>query len=194
MKVIEDFACTLCSCVCDDLRLSVSGGRIVRAEKACRLAEPWLLGQDSAKPPAAEIDGRPVFVRRCCQPRGRHTGRRAVPADLRPVPQQHGRPARGRASGRSNRGHDRHDRLARARPVGDGRAAGGRIDLHAGRGQKPLRSRDLLGLRSGRNASTPLGTLRGRLCRSLYAARPTPTGRWSPSTCEKRRRAACAIP
>jgi len=60
MKVIEDFACTLCSCVCDDLRLSVSGGRIVRAEKACRLAEPWLLGQDSAKPPAAEIDGRPV--------------------------------------------------------------------------------------------------------------------------------------
>lgn len=62
MPTIEDFACTLCSCVCDDLRLSVSGGRIVRAENACRLAEPWLLGQDSAKPPAAEIEGRPVSV------------------------------------------------------------------------------------------------------------------------------------
>jgi formylmethanofuran dehydrogenase subunit B len=60
MDIIEDFACTLCSCVCDDLRLSVSGGRIVRAQNACRLAEPWLLGQDSAKPPASQVEGRPV--------------------------------------------------------------------------------------------------------------------------------------
>ena len=60
MPIIEDFACTLCSCVCDDLRVTVRDGRIVRAENACALAEPWLLGQDSAKPPSAEIDGRPV--------------------------------------------------------------------------------------------------------------------------------------
>jgi formylmethanofuran dehydrogenase subunit B len=58
MPIIDDFACTLCSCVCDDLRLTVSGGRIVRAERACELAEPWLLSQDSAQPPAASVDGR----------------------------------------------------------------------------------------------------------------------------------------
>ncbi|HEX4072156.1 MAG TPA: formylmethanofuran dehydrogenase subunit B [Planctomycetaceae bacterium] len=60
MPIIEDFACALCSCVCDDLRVTVRNGRIVRAENACALAEPWLLGQDSAKPPSAEIDGRSV--------------------------------------------------------------------------------------------------------------------------------------
>src|SRR5271155_4446716 len=57
MPIIDDFACTLCSCVCDDLRLTVSGGRIVRAERACELAEPWLLSQDSAQPPPAAVDG-----------------------------------------------------------------------------------------------------------------------------------------
>jgi formylmethanofuran dehydrogenase subunit B len=60
MQILEDFACSLCSCVCDDLRVTVDDGRIVRAEKACALAEPWLLGQDSVRPPAAEVDGRPV--------------------------------------------------------------------------------------------------------------------------------------
>jgi formylmethanofuran dehydrogenase subunit B len=60
MQILEDFACSLCSCVCDDLRLTVSDGRIVRAEKACELAEPWLLGQDATRPPASEIDGRPA--------------------------------------------------------------------------------------------------------------------------------------
>jgi formylmethanofuran dehydrogenase subunit B len=60
MQILEDFACSLCSCVCDDLRLTVSDGRIVRAEKACVLAEPWLLGQDSVQPAATEVDGRPV--------------------------------------------------------------------------------------------------------------------------------------
>lgn len=57
MQILEDFACTLCSCVCDDLRLTVSDGRIVQAERACKLAEPWLLGQDSRQPPLASIDG-----------------------------------------------------------------------------------------------------------------------------------------
>ena len=58
--VVENVACTVCGCVCDDLRVTVDGGRVVRAEGACRLAEPWLLGQDSKSPPTAEIEGRPV--------------------------------------------------------------------------------------------------------------------------------------
>jgi formylmethanofuran dehydrogenase subunit B len=60
LHVVENFACTACGCVCDDLRVTVSGDRIVRAERACVLAEPWLLGQTGESPAAAEIEGRPV--------------------------------------------------------------------------------------------------------------------------------------
>ncbi|MBC7853945.1 MAG: formylmethanofuran dehydrogenase subunit B [Pirellulaceae bacterium] len=56
----DDFACTVCGCVCDDLKLTVQDGRIVRTEGACNLAEPWLLAQDSRRPPAAEVSGCPV--------------------------------------------------------------------------------------------------------------------------------------
>ncbi len=56
----ENVACTVCGCVCDDLRLTIDAGRIVRAEGACALAEPWLLGQDSRRPPVAAIDGQAV--------------------------------------------------------------------------------------------------------------------------------------
>jgi len=57
MQILEDFPCALCSCVCDDLRLTVDNDRIIRAEKACSLAEPWLLGHGSTRPPAARVDG-----------------------------------------------------------------------------------------------------------------------------------------
>ncbi|MFN0019302.1 MAG: formylmethanofuran dehydrogenase subunit B [Pirellulaceae bacterium] len=59
-QLFDDFACTVCGCVCDDLKLTVEDGRIVRTEGACGLAEPWLLAQDSRRPPAAEIAGCPV--------------------------------------------------------------------------------------------------------------------------------------
>lgn len=59
-ETITDVACTVCGCVCDDLAVTVDGGRVVRAEGACRLAEPWLLAQNTVFPPAAEVDGRPV--------------------------------------------------------------------------------------------------------------------------------------
>ncbi len=61
-QIFEDVACTVCGCVCDDLQLTVSGGRITKAQGACSLAEPWLLGQDSRQPPAAEIDGQAAPV------------------------------------------------------------------------------------------------------------------------------------
>ncbi len=61
-KVFTAVACTVCGCVCDDLRITVSGKRIVKAEGACELAEPWLLAQDSRQPPEAQIDGRPATV------------------------------------------------------------------------------------------------------------------------------------
>jgi len=62
LELIENVACTVCGCVCDDLRITVQSGRIRKAEGACRLAEPWLLGQDSRQPPVAEIDGQPASL------------------------------------------------------------------------------------------------------------------------------------
>lgn len=61
-RIVNDVACTVCGCVCDDLRMHVSDNRIVRAEGACELAEPWLLGQGSRSPAPAQIDGAAVSV------------------------------------------------------------------------------------------------------------------------------------
>ncbi len=60
MESIENVACTVCGCVCDDLRVTVRQGRVVKAEGACHLAEPWFLGQDERQPPPAAIDGQPA--------------------------------------------------------------------------------------------------------------------------------------
>ncbi len=61
-RVIDDVACTACGCLCDDLTLTVADERIVRAERACSLAEPWLLSQNKADRPVAEIEGRPASL------------------------------------------------------------------------------------------------------------------------------------
>lgn len=58
----HDVACTVCGCVCDDLSLTVEGNRIVRAERACGLAEPWFLEQGLREPPIAEIEGSAVSL------------------------------------------------------------------------------------------------------------------------------------
>jgi formylmethanofuran dehydrogenase subunit B len=59
-RVVAHFACTCCACVCDDLRLTLSRDRIVQAEGACVIAEPWLLNQNADFPPAAEMDASPA--------------------------------------------------------------------------------------------------------------------------------------
>lgn len=58
MHIVEDFACAFCSCVCDDLQLTIKDDRIVEAKRACKLADPWLLQQNTQAPPVAEILGR----------------------------------------------------------------------------------------------------------------------------------------
>lgn len=58
--VTEDVACTVCGCVCDDLKMTVFQNRVVRAEGACRLAENWFLTRHEHRPAAAEIEGRPA--------------------------------------------------------------------------------------------------------------------------------------
>jgi formylmethanofuran dehydrogenase subunit B len=42
--------------------VTVDQGRITEAQGACRLAEPWLLGQDGRQPTVAEIEGRPASL------------------------------------------------------------------------------------------------------------------------------------
>lgn len=59
-EVLHDVACTMCGCVCDDLKLTVADGRITAVAPGCVLAEPWLLAQQSASEPVARIDGNTV--------------------------------------------------------------------------------------------------------------------------------------
>lgn len=62
MSVVENVACTVCGCVCDDLRLTLADGRITRAEGACSLAERNYLDQHLHHPPVARVDGRVVAL------------------------------------------------------------------------------------------------------------------------------------
>ncbi len=57
-RVIDDVACTVCACVCDDLKVTVRNGLIVSAERACPLAEPWFLGSWTTTAPAVQVRGQ----------------------------------------------------------------------------------------------------------------------------------------
>ncbi|HEY7307917.1 MAG TPA: formylmethanofuran dehydrogenase subunit B [Gemmataceae bacterium] len=59
---IDDVACTVCGCVCDDLQITVEGECVTRAEGACKLAEPWYLSQGNRHPPLAEMEGQSVAL------------------------------------------------------------------------------------------------------------------------------------
>ncbi|MBY0461100.1 MAG: formylmethanofuran dehydrogenase subunit B [Gemmataceae bacterium] len=58
MPTFTSVGCTVCGCVCDDLAVTVEGGRIAEARGACHLADPWFRAQNTVSPPAAQIDGR----------------------------------------------------------------------------------------------------------------------------------------
>jgi formylmethanofuran dehydrogenase subunit B len=58
--VIHDVACTVCGCVCDDLRITVDDDRITRAEGSCHLSEEWFLQQNTVRPAEAEVDDQQV--------------------------------------------------------------------------------------------------------------------------------------
>lgn len=57
-RQIDHAVCPFCGCLCDDLRLTVSSGRITRAENACALALAGYAAFPRAAQPAALIDGR----------------------------------------------------------------------------------------------------------------------------------------
>ena len=62
-QTYSDVACTVCGCVCDDLRVTVTKNRISHLEGACKLAEPWFaaLSVELVRPPAM-VDGREVTL------------------------------------------------------------------------------------------------------------------------------------
>jgi formylmethanofuran dehydrogenase subunit B len=62
-QTFSDVACTVCGCVCDDLRVTFSGERVTHTDGACKLAQPWFdaLGQPTARP-AASVGGRPTSL------------------------------------------------------------------------------------------------------------------------------------
>jgi formylmethanofuran dehydrogenase subunit B len=60
-RIISDVACTVCGSVCDDLRITADSERILAAERACSLAEPWFLAQRANfDQDIAHIDGQAV--------------------------------------------------------------------------------------------------------------------------------------
>jgi formylmethanofuran dehydrogenase subunit B len=46
-EIFEDVACTVCACVCDDLRVTVREGRIVDYQPFCSLIGDWFAQQNS---------------------------------------------------------------------------------------------------------------------------------------------------
>ncbi len=62
LEIIQDVACTLCGCVCDDLRIGVQENQIQTINNACALAEPWLLRQNERQQQHPEINGEPASL------------------------------------------------------------------------------------------------------------------------------------
>jgi len=56
--ITTDVACTVCGCVCDDLQITTQAGRVIEAQRACPLAQPWWLAQDTHRPPVALVGGQ----------------------------------------------------------------------------------------------------------------------------------------
>jgi formylmethanofuran dehydrogenase subunit B len=62
MRTVSDVACPACACICDDLRLTIDGEKLVRVEPDCPLAERWFFENAQHRPPAVEISGREASV------------------------------------------------------------------------------------------------------------------------------------
>lgn len=58
----EDVACTVCACVCDDLRVTVRDGRIVDYQPFCSRIGNWFHQQNSQAAPAAWRPGNQISL------------------------------------------------------------------------------------------------------------------------------------
>jgi formylmethanofuran dehydrogenase subunit B len=60
--IVTSATCTSCGCLCDDIDLHTEDGRIVRAERACRLGREWFFGHPPDDRDTALIDGQPASM------------------------------------------------------------------------------------------------------------------------------------
>lgn len=60
--IVTNATCMSCGCLCDDIDLHTEDGRIVRAERACRLGREWFFGHHRVSHATALVDGRPVTL------------------------------------------------------------------------------------------------------------------------------------
>lgn len=57
----HNVTCTFCGCLCDDIRLHVTSGQIVAADRACPLGEQWFFGHNHpGDEPVCRIEGEPA--------------------------------------------------------------------------------------------------------------------------------------
>jgi formylmethanofuran dehydrogenase subunit B len=60
--IVTSATCTFCGCLCDDIDLHTEDGRIVRAERACRLGREWFFGHPRPSHVTALVDRRPATM------------------------------------------------------------------------------------------------------------------------------------
>jgi len=57
---VTDATCLYCSCMCDDIALTVEGNQITHVENACPLGRAWFMEQRPANRPPCVVKGREV--------------------------------------------------------------------------------------------------------------------------------------
>ena len=60
--IVTSATCTSCGCLCDDIDIHTESGRIVRAERACKLGREWFLGDHGDGGVTALVDSRPTSM------------------------------------------------------------------------------------------------------------------------------------
>jgi len=59
---IDDVTCLQCSCMCDDISVTVEGNRVTAVRNACSLGTEWFQQQRPTDRPICRIEGRPASV------------------------------------------------------------------------------------------------------------------------------------
>jgi formylmethanofuran dehydrogenase subunit B len=62
VPTIDDAVCLQCSCMCDDIRVTVVDNQVVEVANACPLGEQWFRQQRPASRPACRIEGREATI------------------------------------------------------------------------------------------------------------------------------------
>jgi len=57
---VADATCAGCGCVCDDIEVTVAGGRLAAVVRTCPLGDAWFAERSGDRPPVARVGGRPV--------------------------------------------------------------------------------------------------------------------------------------